>query len=153
MHYILAITLGIFFFNSSLLAADKLEVRDAWVREAPPNAKAHAGYGVFKNKSKHSVTFISVRSPDYQKVELHQSEVQNGVATMRKKKSLTIPAGGEIKLMPGSLHLMLLNPVTGIKMGDKIKMILVFLDGASQSFSAVVKRSNDIPKSHSHMGH
>ena len=153
MHYILAIILGVFFFNSSSVAAEKLEVLDAWVREAPPNAKAHAGYGMFKNKSKHSVTFTSVRSPNYQRVELHLSEVQNGVATMRKKKSLTIPAGGEVKLMPGSLHLMLVNPVTGIKMGDKIKMTLVFLDGVRQSFTAVVKRSNDIPKPHSHMGH
>ena len=153
MHHILAIILGIFFFNSSSVAAGKLKVVDAWVREAPPNAKAHAGYGVFKNQSKHPVTFISVRSPNYQRVELHLSEVQNGVATMTKRKSLTIPAGGEVKLMPGSLHLMLLNPVTAIKMGDKIKMTLVFLDGVRQSFSAVVKRSNDNPKPHSHMGH
>ena len=100
-----------------------------------------------------SVTLISVRSPNYQRIELHLSEVQNGVATMRKKKNLTIPAGGEVKLMPGSLHLMLVNPVTEIKMGDKIKMTLTFLNNVRQSFTAVVKRSNDIPKPHSHMGH
>ena len=153
MHYILAIMLGIFFFNSSSLAADKLEVLESWVREAPPNAKVHAGYGIFKNKSKHSVTLISVSSQNYHRIDLHLSEVQNGVATMRKKKNLTIPAGGEVKLMPGSLHLMLVNPVTEIKMGDKIKMTLMFLNNVRQSFTAVVKRSNDIPKPHSHMGH
>ena len=95
-------------------------IEGAWVREAPPNATAMAGYVTIINNTDQERILSSAKSEQFNVVEIHRTIVENGVAKMRRQKELPISAGGSLKLEPGSYHLMLLTPKSAFKAGDQI---------------------------------
>ena len=52
-----------------------------------------------------------VMSPEFRKVELHETTVVDGVARMRALDSITVPPGSTVVLERGGKHLMLMRPV------------------------------------------
>lgn len=111
--------------------AEELEVRNAWIREAPPVAKSHAAYMELVNKGDLAINMTSVFAADYGMTMLHKTVEKNGMATMEHVDVLSISPGQMVKLEPGGLHMMLMNPKRALKAGDTVKMILV-LDGGRQ---------------------
>ena len=99
---------------------------DAWVREAPPNASAMAGYVTITNNTKQDHTLTFAKSKQFNAVEIHRTIIKDGVAKMRRQDELPIPAGGSLELKPGSYHLMLMSPKTTFKANDEI-MVTVCL--------------------------
>ncbi len=99
---------------------DAFTFEGAWVREAPPNATAMAGYVTIKNNTAHDRILTSAKSNQFNVVEIHRTVVVDGVARMRRQKDLPIPAGGSLVLEPGSYHLMLLTPKGSFKAEDEI---------------------------------
>ena len=59
-----------------------IHIHNAWVREAPPNAKMLAAYLIIENHSKNNVTLNTVTSPMFDKVEIHRTEIHDGMAHM-----------------------------------------------------------------------
>jgi hypothetical protein len=57
---------------------------------------------------------VSVTSPQFARVELHETRIEDGMARMRQLDGLDLPPGGRVTLAPGGLHLMLLEPVSAI---------------------------------------
>lgn len=104
-------------------------VEGAWVREAPPNAGALAGYVSITNNSAQDHILRSAKSEQFNAVEIHRTIVENGVAKMRRQKDLPIPAGGSLVLEPGSYHLMLMTPKSAFKANDQITVTLDFQSG------------------------
>lgn len=94
----------------------------AWVREAPPNAGALAGYVTIINHTDQDRTLVSASSTQFNAVEIHRTIVEEGVAKMRRQKDLPIPAGGSLVLEPGSYHLMLMSPKSAFKADDLINV-------------------------------
>ncbi|MEJ2114609.1 MAG: copper chaperone PCu(A)C [Gammaproteobacteria bacterium] len=92
----------------------------AWVREAPPNASAMAGYVTITNNSKQDHILTFAKSKQFNAVEIHRTIIKDGVAKMRRQDDLPIPAGGSLELKPGSYHLMLMSPKTTFKANDEI---------------------------------
>jgi len=117
-----------------------IEVRDAWVREAPPMAKVLAAYLQLHNHADETRTLVGVESAAFQRVELHRSRQQDGVASMAPAAKIVIAAHGKIAFQPGGLHIMLIGPVTRLKAGDTVPLELRFADGRSVSISAEVRR-------------
>ena len=66
-------------------------------------------------------------SPAAGKVEVHETAMNNGVATMRPVKGgLSIPPGQSITLAPGGYHLMMTELKGPLKKGDKLVVTLAF---------------------------
>ena len=101
-------------------------IEGAWVREAPPNATALAGYVTIKNNTAQTQILSSAKSEQFKMVEIHRTIVENGVAKMRRQKNLPIPASGSLKLEPGSYHLMLMKPKSAIKANDDVEITLCY---------------------------
>jgi len=99
---------------------DAFSVEGAWVREAPPNASAMAGYVTITNNTDHERLLVFAKSKQFNVVEIHRTIVENGVAKMRRQEDLPIPAGGSLELKPGSYHLMLMTPKTVFKANDEV---------------------------------
>ncbi len=134
-------TLGV-----TTLAQADVSATSSWVREAPPSADVLAAYMVLKNPDSSASVLQQVTSPDCKSVEIHQTSLQNGVAAMSAKDSLTIPAHGHIKLSPGGYHLMLMGAAHPFKVGDSVSLVLHFKDGKTLAVTAPVLKDAPVHK-------
>ena len=87
-----------------------------------------AGYLVISNEGSTSDRLVSATGEIAGKTEIHEMAVDaNGVMTMRPlADGLEIPAGGEVKLEPGSFHIMFMDLKRGAKEGETFKGTLTF---------------------------
>lgn len=141
-----------------------LEVRDPWVRAALMGG-AMGGHGdtqmgtpaantamsamqggatsgafmVINNSGTEADRLVKAESDVADAVELHLSEMKDGVMTMRQVEGVEIPASGQAELKPGSYHIMLIGLKQDLKEGDTIKITLTFEKGGSIVVDAPVK--------------
>lgn len=133
-----------------LHAADDLpEIRDAWIREAPPNAQVLAGYAQIENTAGKADAVVAVSSPAFEKAEIHHSEVKNGVARMAQLKQFDLPPRQVVKLEPGGTHIMLFNPKSPLRMGQHVTLSFTLRSGKTLNVDADV-RSTLKPSEHEH---
>ena len=125
---------------STAYSAGTLSVRGAWIRESPPNAMALAGYMVIENNGAQGRELISAKSPAFKTIELHRSLMSGGVARMVPQQSIPVPAGGQVKLMPGDYHMMLMDPTKPLKTGDTVDVSLIFDRGETLGVKLEVKK-------------
>ncbi len=69
-----------------------------------------AGYLRLANRSDRPIRITSVKSPQFARVEMHETVVSDGVARMRPIESLTVGPGETLRFEPGGRHLMLMQP-------------------------------------------
>lgn len=117
---------------------DLLAIRNAWVREAHPEAKANAGYFTLINLGSEELTLVQVESDEFNTVEMHEMMTVNGLMEMRRIAALTIPVNSQVHFEPGGRHLMLMGPQEHLSTGQKVDMTLTFKSGKKQSISVNV---------------
>jgi len=126
--------------------APDLVVRDAWARPAvvlegmavPVNS---AAYLTIENRGDAPDHLLEVRFKGARRVELHESFVdERGIASMRPVDSLEVPSGGEARLEPGGLHVMLIGLESTLSVGDSIEIVLRFEVSGEKSVNAVVRQ-------------
>ncbi|MGB5621932.1 MAG: copper chaperone PCu(A)C [Gammaproteobacteria bacterium] len=115
-------------------------VEDPWVRLAPPNAGMMAGYLVLENPGARQLELVAVSSPDFASVEVHRTEIVDGVARMIAEPALTIPPGGRAVFEPGARHLMLHGPARSFGEDEQVNLEFRFADGTQLAFAAPVRR-------------
>lgn len=106
-----------------------LVVTDAWVRHAPASAYMRAAYGALTNNGASPLTITDVRSPDFERSEVHETEFKNGMMTMSRVEHVVVPAGGRFEFNPNGAHIMLIAPKRALRKGDKIELEWVLLGG------------------------
>lgn len=108
-----------------------LEVSNVWVREAPPAAGVQAGYFEAFNSAGKGIIVHGVRSPDFARVEMHETVSQDGKTTMRALDTLKIPPRTGATFEAGGKHLMLFQPRLRYEAGDRVE--LEFICGTDQA--------------------
>ena len=121
-------------------ASSTLIITRAWVREAPPASHVLAAYMTIKNPGDAAVSINSVYSPDFESAEIHRTVINEGMARMLHQKQLEVPANETIRLEPGALHLMLINPVRPLVAGDNITLVLHLSNDICLTLSTPVLR-------------
>ena len=101
-----------------------LSVIEPWIRAAPPGAMVNAGYMTLRNTGQSDIIIDKVTSPEFVMIEMHRTVVQNGLTRMLPQERLVVPAGGELKLHPGGLHLMMMQPKRELGAGDAVELSL-----------------------------
>jgi copper(I)-binding protein len=105
-------------------------LEDGWVRLGPPGMAMMAGFGTLRNPCDAPVAVVSASSPAFGSVELHETSVgEDGVSRMRPVPRLEIAADDGVMLMPGSLHLMLMQPVAPLEAGAAVDITFALEDG------------------------
>lgn len=116
-----------------------ITIQDAWIREAPPNASAMAGYLTINNLTAQDRTLTFAKSKQFNAVEFHRTIIKDGVAKMRRYEELTIPAGKSLEFKPGDFHLMMMGPKAELKANDKVTVTLcVLIDDKIQEVDVVM---------------
>lgn len=120
-------------------AGEHLHVSEAWVREGPPTARVLGGFMTLKNPAAQAIHITGISSPDFERVEMHRSVNDNGMAKMLRQDRLTVPAGGELVLAPGGLHLMLYEPKQPVRAGQRVQLLLHADSGTPLAVQAQVR--------------
>jgi hypothetical protein len=113
--------------SAQQVKAGDLVLDHAWARATPGGAKVGGGFLTIENKGATPDKLIGGSSPAAGKVEVHETAMNNGVATMRPvKDGLSIPPAQSVTLAPGGYHLMLMQLKAPLKKGDKVPVTLAF---------------------------
>ncbi len=120
-----------------------VQVSEPWVRAAPPTAPVMAAYLVLHNTDQDDLTLVGASSSQFSSVEIHRTYMENGMARMALQEQLVIPAKGQVKLVPGGLHIMLIGPHAPLVEGAQVSIDLLFADGSTITVTAPVRRADD----------
>ncbi len=75
-----------------------------------PGGHMSAGYISLRNNTNVEIRISKVTSPAFEKIEIHESILEDGIAKMRRIDALSIPANSSVTLENGGKHLMLMRP-------------------------------------------
>ncbi|MCX6029448.1 MAG: copper chaperone PCu(A)C [Chloroflexi bacterium] len=105
-----------------------IQVSDAWARAVNGGANVNsAAYMSIRNTGKTADRLVAVVGDVAGAVELHKTEMKDGVMKMAPVEGgIDVPAGGEAQLKPGGLHVMLIGVQRDLKADEKITLKLQF---------------------------
>ena len=92
-----------------------------------PGQPAGVAYFSLTNSAASAVTLRRVTSPDFARVEMHTTLVDDGLARMMALDSLTIAEHSGIAFAPGGPHLMLMEAANGLAVGDVVTLEFHFV--------------------------
>lgn len=130
---------------ASLLALPAIaapHVMDAWVRALPASAPTSAAFLTLHNPDKTANALVAASSSAAGRIELHRHELRDGVVQMRQLSEIALPAGEQVTLAPGGLHLMLLDLKQPLVAGQSIDLTLKFADGSEQELRAPITKAS-----------
>lgn len=106
-------------------APGEIEVKEPWMRPTVLGENA-AVYFLLYNNSQNADQLIGVSSNVSDRVEIHESKMENDVMQMNMVSSLPLEAGSEFIFEPGGLHVMLVGVDQELKPGEHIQVTLHF---------------------------
>jgi len=133
-----------------------IEIKNAWIREAPPGATVAALYLEINNNGGED-QIVSINTPVSEIAEIHNTQVSpDGTGKMIKLENVSIQSGELLKFSPGGKHIMLINLKKALIPGEVYEVTVDFKNSGQKSVNAVVKGfSNSGDENHSghSMGH
>jgi hypothetical protein len=121
-------------------AVAELEIHDAWIKNLPPAVPVRAGYMTIRNAQANAVSIIAIRSDAFASVEIHRTIAEDGMMRMEPVPTLVIEPDSSVQLLPGGLHLMMMNPTEPTRPGDVLEIVIELDDGSAQSLNMTVKK-------------
>lgn len=120
------------------LAQAQLMVVDGYVRGLPPGQSVTAAFMTLRNPGDQEWVVTRAGTAVADKVEFHQHSHEGGMMRMRQVPALHIPAGGELQLAPGHMHLMLIGLRQVLNEGDTVVIELCSESSECQSIELAV---------------
>ncbi|MFU8839488.1 MAG: copper chaperone PCu(A)C [Nitriliruptoraceae bacterium] len=77
-------------------------------------------------------------------IELHETRIEDGFATMVDLDDVPLPAGETVRFRPGGLHLMMLGPQDEVVLGARFPITLRFDRSAPITVTAEVRNLLDL---------
>lgn len=128
-------------------ASDQISVEDAWARVSPAGVTTGAAY--FKITATNDDALIAVTVPqdiadhaeihevvqamnmsdgssDMDHESMHDGAMNGGAMSMQEIDQLPLPAGSTVRLAPGGYHIMLIDLVEPLVVGDTFELTLDF---------------------------
>lgn len=121
-----------------------IRVTDAWARPAaampgmPGMGGTSAIYFTLRNNGDEPEALIGVRSDVAESLEIHETRIENDIARMVAIPRLEVPAGGQVQLRPGGLHIMVMGLQRALRTGDRFTVELLFERCGELSVEVVV---------------
>jgi len=140
----LLIPVLLFILSFKLYASQSLQIKQAWIPEAPPGARVMAGFMEIHNSATQNIDIIAISSPAFKRVEIHLSTDVNGIAKMQSQKKLRITARDKLILESGSYHLMLIKPVKRLVDGDRARLNFTLSNGGKISLNVTIKKNKTV---------
>lgn len=122
-------------------AAPEISIEDAWGRLSPSMPTAGGMYMLIKNTGDAPDKLLSGTSPACGSIEIHEMVMKDdGTMGMNLLENpLEIPAGGEVTLKVGGLHVMCIMKNDQFTPGNTIELTLVFEKSGEKTFSVEIR--------------
>lgn len=92
---------------------------------------AASAYMHLTNVTDNDLHLSGFDSPQFERVELHETVEQDGMARMRPVSNVRIAPGATLQLAPGGKHLMLMNPRASLGAGTVVSVTIHFENAPS----------------------
>jgi hypothetical protein len=129
------------------VAAQGIQVVDAWSRPTPPGMDVGVAYFTIRNAGK-SDRLLRVSSPVAKSAELHVSEMKNGVMKMEGLASVDVGSGAPVAFEPSGRHVMLMGLKRPLREGDVFPLTLTFANAGQVRTDVRVRGAGGSDKSH-----
>ena len=127
--------------GAAAVFAAELEVKDAWVRLAPPTVAVNAAYMSLGNNTDRTITITRVDADCCAMTMLHETRQDANSVSMVHRDKLDIAPQSAVQLKPGGLHIMLMRPAQSLSEGDQVKLTITMSDGSTHLVVAPVRAS------------
>lgn len=128
---------------SVMAEQSSLQVKNAWIKLAPPGASVNAGYMELYNSSEKNISIDKLESSCCEKLMLHRTIYEGDGTKMIHVDKLVISAKDHLRLQPGGLHIMLIKPSPGFQLGDEVAIKMQLSNGQQQTVYFPVKAGDD----------
>jgi copper(I)-binding protein len=151
------ITTAGFFPTAAVAGNTKIEVSDLVVREMLPGVRSTAGYLSLTNHSNQTIELTAVSSPAFERVEIHEHVMNDGMMKMQQvKQNIQVEPHQSVTFSSGGYHLMMFAPKTKVKRGESVEVKFQFKQGHTVTKRAKVMsimEQQKQQKQHSHSHH
>ncbi len=131
-----------------------LEIHNPFARATPPNAPVSGGYLTIKNTGDMADRLVGGMVDFAAKVEVHEMKMDGEIMKMREVSGgLEIPAGAEVVLKPGGLHIMFMKLSERLQAGEMRKVTLEFEKAGKIEMEFPVKEIGSAMKKMDHSKH
>ncbi len=140
-------------WSSKTLADDQpesLSISQAWVRLMPPGQKITAAFMTIENNSGEEQIVVSATSDVAEVTEMHHMVYENGMMKMSKLDQIVIAPHAKAELVPGGMHVMLINLKKVLAKGEKVLLTLQLKDGSQAVVEAEVSSEGLTAQEHLH---
>jgi copper(I)-binding protein len=136
--------------SDTTTGSGSVTVTDAWARESAMAEGDGAAYFTITNGSTvdDELTAVSVSTDIAESAQMHETVVAtettmagDGMMSMKEVTSVTIPAGGDVHFEPGGYHVMLIELVKPLEVGQTIPLTLTFAKAGTIEVTATVRAS------------
>lgn len=132
--------------------AGEIAIDHPWTRAVGASAPTAAGYMVLRNAGTTPDSLVSATTPMARAVEAHQMSMIDGIMRMRPRpEGILLPPGESVRLEPGGLHLMLIDPVGGLAQGTRVPVTLRFERAGKVAVELAVEAAG--ARAGAHQGH
>ena len=126
---VLAFALSAGFVQAEPVRQGDLEIDAAWARASIGSSRPGAAYFTVRNLGDEADRLTGLSSPVSAMPRLHETTLSEGISRMAHVEAAEIPAGGELTLEPGGMHVMLMELTTPLKEGATFPLTLTFEAG------------------------
>ena len=120
--------------------AGELAVTNAWSRSTPPGVTVGVAYFTLKNGTGKSDRLLKITTPVALKVQVHRTEILDGMARMREVAVLHVDAGQTVEFAPNGMHLMLTWLRQPLAEGQAFEIELLFEVAGPRKVKVAVRR-------------
>ena len=121
-------------------SAGELTVTDAWSRTTPPGVTVGVAYFTLKNDTGKSDRLLKISSPVAAKVQIHRTEIQDGMARMREVAVLHVDANQTVEFAPNGMHVMLMGLSKPLVEGQKFELEFLFEVAGPRKIQVAVRK-------------
>lgn len=131
---------------SAMLTGDALRVDNPRSRPAPLVGGTGAAFMTFVNPTDTADRLVAVSSPAAKVVEMHETVDDAGVMKMiPQPDGFEIPAKSMVELKPGGKHIMLIDLVAPLEVGQEFELTLTFEQAGEMTLTVPVMDMAGMP--------
>ena len=103
------------------------------------SGETSAVYMTITNNGDESITIVGAESDIAGLAELHETVVENDIASMQPVDTLVIEAGDTLDLTPGRIHIMLMQLKQDVVADESVDISLILKSGDTVTVTALVQ--------------
>jgi len=107
--------------------------------EGHSGSSTSAAYMVINNRGRQADKLLSITSDAAESAEMHLSQTENDITSMKMVTEIMIPPKGKTELKPGSYHIMLIRLKHNLHPGDEVILKLHFEKSGEIEIAAEVR--------------